>query len=193
MGRELTPTEALFKIIARFHSYWLDFVLFILGLVTYFPSHSLRRFFYRISGVKIGSRSTLHVGCRFYQPSGVSLGEGTIVGDRCFLDGRAQLRIGNHTDIASEVLFYNSEHDINSDDFHAIVAPIDIGDYVFIGPRAIILPGVKVGDGAVVAAGAVVTKEVPPFSIVAGVPAKVIGARQNRSPHYRLGRARLFQ
>lgn len=64
---------------------------------------------------------------------------------------------------------------------------------MFIGPRAIILPGVKIGKGAVVAAGAVVTKDVEKFTIVGGVPAKVVGERKNKNPSYKLGRARLFQ
>jgi maltose O-acetyltransferase len=90
-------------------------------------------------------------------------------------------------------MVYNSEHDLESEEFDAIVAPVEIGDYVFIGPRAIILPGVKIGRGAVVAAGAVVTKSVPDFIIVGGVPAKEIGERKNKNPDYKLGRARLFQ
>ena len=109
------------------------------------------------------------------------------------MDGRAPLRIGNHVDIASQVLIYNSEHDINSEDFHAIELPVEIGDYVFIGPRVIILPGVIIGKGAVIAAGAIVTKDVPEFAVVAGVPAKVIGDRKLKDPHYKLGRARMFQ
>ncbi|MCR4305614.1 MAG: acyltransferase, partial [Candidatus Daviesbacteria bacterium] len=75
----------------------------------------------------------------------------------------------------------------------AISAPVEIGDYVFIGPRAIILPGVKIGKGAVVAAGAVVTKNVQENMIVGGVPAEVIGERKVKDLHYKLGRARLFQ
>ncbi|MBI2008292.1 acyltransferase [Candidatus Amesbacteria bacterium] len=143
--------------------------------------------------MKIGSKSTLHVGCRFFDPSGIKIEEGTIIGDRCFLDGRAKLTIGNHVDIASQVMIYNSEHDINSDDFHATSAPVSISDYVFIGPRAIILPGVKIGKGAIIGAGAVVTKDIPDFAIVGGIPAKVIGERANKDPKYKLGRARLFQ
>jgi maltose O-acetyltransferase len=68
-----------------------------------------------------------------------------------------------------------------------------IGDYVFIGPRAIILPNVKIGRGAVVAAGAVVTKDIPDFEIWGGVPAKKISDRKIKEPNYRLGRAMLFQ
>ncbi len=110
-----------------------------------------------------------------------------------FLDGRSKLIIGKYVDIASDVMIYNSEHDINSEFFDAVSSPVEIGDYVFIGPRVIILPGVKVGKGAVIAAGAVVTKDVPEFAIVGGVPAKIIGERQVQDLKYKLGRSRLFQ
>ena len=193
MGQPLTFSEAWPKIISRFYNYWLDLVLLAVSLASYVPSHVIRRLIFTLAGVRMGPKSTLHVGCRFYYPAGVTVGEGTIIGDRCFLDGRAPLIIGNHVDIASQVLIYNSEHDLNAPDFAASVAPVTIGDYVFIGPRAIILPGVKIGRGAVVAAAAVVTKDVPDFAIVGGVPAQVIGHRTNQQPHYRLGRARLFQ
>lgn len=192
-GKPLTWHQTWTKILNRFHNYWLDLVLWKLSLVTYIPSHSFRLFVYRAAGMKIGSKSILHLGCRFFDPTSISIGEGTIVGNRCFLDGRAKLTIGNHVDIASEVMIYNSEHDLESDDFHAVDAPVTVGDFVFIGPRVIILPGVKIGRGAVVAAGAVVTKDVPDFAIVGGVPAKIIGVRQNKDLHYKLGRARLFQ
>ena len=103
------------------------------------------------------------------------------------------MTIGDHVDLAADVLILNSEHDLDSPEFKAICAPVTIGDYCFIGPRVIILPGVDIGSGAVVAAGAVVTKNVDMFSIVGGVPASVIGERKNKSPKYVLGRARLFQ
>lgn len=192
-GQSLTWNEGINKVVARFESYFLDFGLMLLHLTTLIPSHAIRNGFWRLAGLKLGQRSTLHTGVRVYDPRNIRVGEGTIIGYRTFIDGRDRVVIGDHTDIASEVMIYSSEHDISSDDFHAILAPVEIGSYVFIGPRAIILAGVKIGDGAVVAAGAVVTKDVSAGAIVGGVPAKPIGERGLKNPHYRLGRFKLFQ
>lgn len=192
-GNKLTTSEALPKIANRVSSYWLDFELMLLRWVGHDPFHSCRLFFYRLAGVKIGKGSTIHMWANFFQPKNISIGEDTIIGDHVFLDGRAKLTIGSHVDIASSVMIYNSEHDLSKEDFSAIEEPVEIGDYVFIGPRVIILPGIKIGKGAIVAAGAVVTSDVPEFTIVGGVPAKPIGERKDKNPHYKLGRARLFQ
>ena len=137
--------------------------------------------------------STIHMGANFFKPSGVSIGLDTIIGDNCFLDGRASLTIGNHVDIASQVLIYNDEHDINSETFGNSFGSVTIKDYVFIGPRAIILPGVTIGKGAIVAAGAVVTKDIPDYEIWGGVPAKKISERKIKNLNYTLGRPMLFQ
>lgn len=194
MGRELGADEVLKKSVSRSVNILLDFELMLLNLINCtVPFHFIRKLAYRLAGVKIGKNSFIHMGARFYLPINITIGNGTIVGDHCFLDGRAKLTIGDNVDIASQVLIYNSEHDIHSENFDPIEEPVEIGDYVFIGPRAIILPGVKIGKSAVVAAGAVVTTDVKPFEIVGGVPAKVIGERKNKNPHYKLGRARLFQ
>lgn len=192
-GRELSFSEAWPKIVNRIKNYWLDFELMLLRWVGHIPIHWKRRFFYRLAGVKIGKGSVIHMWANFFYPAGVSIGEDTIIGDHAFLDGRAHLTIGNHVDIASQVLIYNSKHDIGDPDFAPTSEPVVIEDYVFIGPRVVIQPGVRIGRGAVVAAGAVVTKDVPEFAIVGGVPAQVIGERILKDPHYRLGRARLFQ
>ncbi len=193
MGRELSSKEASKKIVNRFYNWILDLELLILTWTGLIPFHALRLLIYKAGGIKIGKGSRIHIGARFFYPENITIGEGSIIGDNAFLDGRAKLIIGNHVDIASSVMILNSEHDVNSEDFHAISEPVEIGDFCFIGPRVIILPGVKIGKNAVVAAGAVVTKDVLDFNIVGGVPAQIIGERKVKNLHYKLGRARLFQ
>ena len=192
-GKKLSRAEIWRKVKNRINNIFLDFELMVLRIVGQVPSHVFRLFFYKLAGIRIGRGTRIHMWCNFFQPKNIKIGEDTIIGDHAFLDGRARLTIGNHVDIASSVMIYNSQHDINSLDFHAVEEEVRIDDYVFIGPRVIILPGVRIGKGAIVGAGAVVTKNVEPFSIVAGVSAVKIGERKNKNPSYKLGRARLFQ
>jgi acetyltransferase-like isoleucine patch superfamily enzyme len=192
-GKVLTISEVFGKIINRINNIFLEFEVFLLHLIGLVPCHCFRRFFYRLAGIKIGKSSAVHTGARFYDPRNISIGEDSIIGENIVLDGRDKLMIGSHVDIATDVMIYNSEHDVNDESFNAKNFPVNIEDYVFIGPRVIILGGVTIGRGAIVGAGAVVTKDVPPYAIVGGVPAKIIGERRNKDLHYRLGRARWFR
>lgn len=193
MGRSLTLQQVQNKATDRLYNYLADLGLFLLHILVNMPSHHIRRLLLRLGGAKIGKGSSIHGNCRFFSLRNLRVGEDTIIGYGAFLDGRVSIIIGNHVDIASEVMIYNQEHDINSEDFNATSGQVIISDYVFIGPRVIILPGVKIGRGAVVAAGAVITKDVNSYTVVGGVPAVIIGERKLKNPQYKLGRARLFQ
>lgn len=196
-GRKLSAGQVVGKGVNRASAISLELTNFVLHLVGIIPFHHIRRFFYRLAGMSIGRGSTIHMGARFYNPGNITVGKDTIIGEYAVLDGREKLIIGDHVDIASEVMIYNSQHNIHAEHFasveNVIKERVTIEDYVFIGPRAIILPGVTLGKGCVVGAGAVVTKDVEPFSIVGGVPAQVIGHRENKNPSYRLGRAAWFR
>lgn len=181
------------RINRRIRTVALEFEIMLLRWVGHIPIHFKRRFFYRLAGMKIGKGSTLHMGARFYNPSNIRIGKDSIIGEDVVLDGRDKLIIGDHVDFATGVMVYNAQHDINDPDFKAITKPVVIGDYVFVGPRSIILPGVTVGKGAIIAAGAVVNKDVDEFTIVGGVPAKPLRERELKNPNYILGRAAWFR
>lgn len=193
VGQQVTLNNIFPKAINRLKTIGLELWLLILRIVSHIPSHTIRKLFYLISGVKIPFDSNIYMGVNFFYPAGITIGHDSLIGSNCFLDGRAPLTIGNHTSLASNVQIYNDEHNINSESYENSFGPVTINDYVFIGPNSIILPGVTIGKGSVVAAGAVVTKSIPDYEIWGGVPAKKISDRSVKDFKYRLGRPMLFQ
>src|SRR5258708_32868922 len=89
----------------------LEFVVFLLHIVGYIPSHYVRRFFYRLAGMRIGLGSTLQMGARFYNPSNIHIAEATSIGEVAVLDGRAELTIGDNVDLATNVMVYICQHE----------------------------------------------------------------------------------
>ncbi len=177
-----SPLQRLPAPVKRFLSrlYWLgiDLVDFGVELVGFFPSHSLRLLCYRhLFVVQIGKHSSIHRHCRMFHPSHVTIGNATVINRDVLLDGRMGVVIHDNVSISEGVIVLTLEHDLNNPDFENRGAPVVIEDYVFIGTRAILLPGVTIGKGSAVAAGAIVTHDVAPYTVVAGVPAKKIGTR----------------
>ena len=147
------------------------------NLIMYFPNAAIRRLFCRLLGMRIGKGSELAMGIYLQMPSRVTIGRDTYINRGVWLDGRGIVKIGNSVTISPRVTISSAGHDAQSTTFEYASAPISIGDYAWVGINATILKGVTIGEGAVVAAGAVVTKDVEPYTIVAGVPARKIGDR----------------
>jgi acetyltransferase-like isoleucine patch superfamily enzyme len=144
------------------------------------PSRRLRTFLARRAlGLRIHPKATLYQWRDLRTPSGISIGESSIVGFWATIDGRLGVTIGANVNLSSEVALWTLEHDPNDSGFATKGGPIVIEDYAWISFRATVLPGVRIGRGAVVAANAVVTKDVPEYAIVAGVPARVVGERSH--------------
>ena len=118
------------------------------------------------------------MGCRFLNGRKVHLGDRNVINFGCLLDGRRYaIRTGADISIGPEAAILTLGHDPQSPDFADKGGEVVIGDRAWICYRSIILPGVTVGEGAIVAAGAVVSRDVDPFTIVAGTPARVVGRR----------------
>ena len=131
-----------------------------------------------------GMRQHGHIGvypsCRVWAPWNVEMGSWVAIDDKVNLYSAAKITIGTKVAISREAFICTASHDITKPNRPLVTAPIKICDGVWIGARAIILPGVTIGEGAVVAAGAVVTKDVEPFTVVGGNPAKFIKKRELR-------------
>jgi acetyltransferase-like isoleucine patch superfamily enzyme len=173
---------------------WLDGRLYVSNnIVAYIPSHLIRLCFYRlILKAKIGQGSSIFMRTWFDAPGNLVIGANSTINQGCRLDSRGSITIGDNVSISAEVCILTAEHDIQSRDFLGVTEPVIISDYVFLGTRVTILPGVCLGEGAVVAAGAVVTKNVAPYTIVGGVPARILGTR-NSDLDYKVCYRRLFQ
>ena len=113
--------------------------------------------------------------------SQIQIGNYSVVNQRCVLDGRVgKIIIGNMVDIARETNIFTLQHDRNSDFHGTSSGDVIIENFVWIASRATVLPGVRIGRGAVVASNAVVTKDVEPMTVVAGIPARKIGERYSK-------------
>ena len=154
-------------------------------MINKIPCHMIRKFFYRLFGMEIGKESAIFRNSEVQGITNIRVGNNTTINGHCLLDGRGGLIIGENVNISSYTLLITGSHDINSPDFKAFYRPIIVEDYVWISTGAIILPGVRLGKGSVISAGAVVTRDVPPFTVVGGIPARIIGKR-NENLKYKI-------
>jgi acetyltransferase-like isoleucine patch superfamily enzyme len=143
---------------------------------------------YRACNFEIARSATLQGGVRFFHVGRLVIGEGTLVNRGVYLDNRAGIVIGKQVSIAHDARIYTMGHDVHDEGFAAKGRPVQIDDYAVVFAGAMIMPGVHVGEGAVVMAGAVVTKSVPAWRIVGGNPAHDVGERGCKTPSYRLDR-----
>lgn len=144
------------------------------------PSKHIRYYGLKWLGMNLADNVRFYKGFHIRQPNKIIIEDGVSVGPKVLLDGRNGLTIRKNAVIAYEAIIWTLNHDYTDENFCGKGAPVEIGAYSWICSRSIILPGIKIGEGAVVASGAVVTKDVLPYTVVGGVPAKVIGQRPRK-------------
>jgi acetyltransferase-like isoleucine patch superfamily enzyme len=187
---EISPRYSWVTSLGRF-GYGL--FLYLATLTGYVPWHAFRLFVYRrLLGIRIGHHTAFAWRARFFHPWKIQIGNHCNIGNDSFLDGRQGITIGNDVVLSMGVWIWTLQHDPHSPTFETIGGPVIIEDYAWVSSRVTILPDVRIGKGAVVAANALVTKDVAPYTIVGGVPAKKIGER-TKDLQYHLNHHLSFQ
>lgn len=155
------------------------FILVAFLNVTYnFFPYPLRKVYLRIFGIKTGKNTSIHRLCRFFHVGNLQVGNNCTINFGCYLDNRRGIYIGNNVGIAHNTKIYTLGHDIDDPEFRTKGKATTIEDNSFIFSNAIIMPGVTIGEGAIVLPGSVVTKNVEAWSIVGGNPAHFIRKRK---------------
>lgn len=152
----------------------------VTSFIMWLPCYAIRHLWLRLFLAQFGAGNAIKRNVEIRIPSRIKIGNNNCINHRVLLDGRGGLTIGSNIDIAQDVYIWTDQHDYNSDDYRGNPEPVVIEDYVWIASRATVLPGITIHRGAVVACGAIVTKDVPAMAIVAGVPAKIIGYRESK-------------
>lgn len=155
------------------------FLLYLYNhLLTHFPSYLVRRIYLqRILRFDIHSTAAIHMGC-FFTGDDIRIGADSVINRRCYLDGRGGLEIGESVSVSPEVYLVSASHDVHSDKFLSCMRSVLIQNRAWLGARAMVLPGVVVGEGAVLGAGAVAARSIPARAICVGNPARVVGERR---------------
>ena len=149
-----------------------------------FPSKRFRNYMLKKMGMTFEGDARIYAGFHIRNPRGIVLGKGVSIGPKVLLDGRKGLTIEEGAVIGYGAIIWTLNHDYNDIHFCGKGAPVTIGRRAWICSNSIILPGITIGEGAVVASGAVVTHDVEPYTIVGGIPAKVIGKRAEKAYDY---------
>jgi len=139
---------------------------------------------WRLLGSSIDDDVVIGPRVRMRIPSNVTIGAGTLIAGRAWIDSWAPVRIGRNVLVNDDLLLLTASHLVDSPDFEADVRPISIGDHAWLPVRIIVLPGVTVGEAAVIGSGSVVSRDIPAYSVAAGSPARVTGERARRPYRY---------
>ena len=136
-----------------------------------------KRFLLRLFGARIAKGVRIESTATFWAPWNVTIGKNSWIGGGARLYAVDKITIGANVVVSQDADICTASHDISSSIFDLVMKPIVIDDYAWVAARAAVLPGVKVGDGAVIGYAAVVTRDVAPWTVVGGNPATLLKRR----------------
>lgn len=157
---------------------------FTSSIIPSIPSRHIKNSALRLLGVNMSRNVKFYNGFSIRDPKKLTIEDGVSIGPKVLLDARCGLTIRRNAVIAYDAVIWTLNHDYNDVHFCGKGAPVEIGAFSWICSRSMILPGVRIGEGAIVASGAIVTKDVEPYAIVAGIPARTIGHREKKDYDY---------
>lgn len=143
------------------------------------PMHKWRIWFLRLFGAKIGASNFIYPTCRIWAPWLLQTGEVAAIGPGAEIYNPGGVRMGHHAVISQQAFICGATHDYNSEAFTYIKKEIVIESYAWIGARAIVLPGVHCAEGSVLGAAGLATRDLEPWTVYAGNPARPVKARRN--------------
>lgn len=160
----------------KIQAYFIMIFLFNL-MYNVLPFFCVKKAFLRLFGITLGNKSYIHVPVKLFSLHNLRVGNNSVIAPYCYLDTRRGISIGNNVSISHNTRIYTLGHDLNTPELHLVGTPVTIDDDAFIYANVLIMPGVHIGKGAVVYPGSVVVKDVAPYAIVGGNPARVLGER----------------
>jgi putative colanic acid biosynthesis acetyltransferase WcaF len=141
------------------------------------PLHAWRALVLRCFGAKLGRDCHIYPGARIWAPWNLVCEDAVGIADEAVIYNPAPVTLGAHCVVSQQAYLCGATHDYNDPTFRLVAAPIVIGPYAWICARATVQPGLRVGEGAVLALGAVATRDLDPWTVYAGVPARRIKDR----------------
>jgi maltose O-acetyltransferase len=153
------------------------FIVAFLNIFSNIIPYPLKNIFLRLFGIKLPFSSSIHRKVKFFHIGNIVCGKNSVINFGCYLDNRRKITIGNNVGIAHDTKIYTLGHDINDPQFRTKGKEVIIKDNVFVFSNVLIMPGITIGEGAIVLAGSVVTHDIAPYTIVGGNPAEKIKMR----------------
>lgn len=141
------------------------------------PLHAWRRFLLRLFGARVGRGCRIYPGARIWAPWNLDCDDVVGIADGAEIYNPSRVRLGSHATVSQQAYLCGASHDLGDPAFPMISRPIEVGRYAWLCARSTVQMGVRVGDGAVLGLGGIATRDLEPWTVYAGAPARALRLR----------------